>query len=103
MKSDREVLREILEQSSRLSEAELHAFSQMFERIDGSSFRTLTQKQRHWANSVHERLGLDPGTENLVSSGRVKVTPRERKELGRFLDSLGPRPTLPPHRRRSSD
>lgn len=98
MKSDRQILKELLE-TGQLTEPELLAFSQMFEKLEASPiYHILSQKQRAWANQVHERLGLDPGTENLVSSGVVKPTPAERRSLSTFLDSLGPKVLTPPGR-----
>ncbi len=60
--------------------------------------RPLSEKQRNWLEGVARRLDIDPGAANLVSSGAVKVKPRERESLQSFLDSLD-RPLAPPHRR----
>lgn len=62
----------------------------------------LTAKQRGWVESVARAVGVDIGAapaENLVSSGKLRVTDRERSSVQTFLQSLGPRPLKPPGRR----
>ncbi len=60
--------------------------------------RPLSEKQRNWLEGVARRLDIDLGAQNLVSSGVVKIKPKEREQLQQFLGSLS-RPNLPPHRR----
>jgi hypothetical protein len=48
--------------------------------------------------NIHERLGLDPGVENLVTTGAVKVTDEERVGLRTWAASLGPKVLRPPGR-----
>lgn len=60
--------------------------------------RPLTEKQRAWLEGVAGRLDIATSAHNLVSSGVVKVKPKERESLQAFLDTLD-RPKLPPHRR----
>ena len=100
--SDRELLQEVLARDEALSQVELQAFTSMLEAIEAGTYAGMTEKQRVWAKGVAERLGLDCGepkpAENLVSSGKVKVTLVERANLQQFLGSL-PKALLPPHRR----
>ena len=60
--------------------------------------RPLSEKQRSWLEGIARRLEIDLGARNLVSSGVVKVRPKERESLQQFLGSLV-RPELPYHRR----
>lgn len=60
--------------------------------------RPLSEKQRAWAEGVARRLDIDLGATNLISSGVVKVRPKERERFDAFIGSLV-RPTLPPHKR----
>ena len=60
--------------------------------------RPLSEKQRSWLEGVAGRLGIDGGSQNLISSGAMVVKPKERENLNAFLGSLD-RPNLPPHRR----
>lgn len=60
--------------------------------------KPLSEKQRNWLEGVARRLDVDLGAQNLVSSGAVKVRPKERESLQQFLGSLD-RPELPYHRR----
>ncbi len=51
---------------------------------------------------VARAIGVDIGAspaENLVSSGKMRVLPEERKSLAKFQQSLGPLPKKPPGRR----
>lgn len=74
-------------------------FDGWLKRLDNNGCtRPLTDKQRAWLEGVARRLDVDLGAENLVSSGAVKVKPKERESLQQFLDTLD-RPSLPPHRR----
>jgi hypothetical protein len=64
--------------------------------------RPLSEKQRAWIEGVARRLDIDLGAQNLISSGAVKVKPKEQAALHEFLGTLD-RPTLPPHRRCTID
>jgi hypothetical protein len=97
MKSDLVLLTECLE--SELEDETREAFAGMLGDIESGKWRKLTKRQREWVEGVHGRLGLDPGTENLVSSGAVKPTAAERAALASTLASLGPKPLKPPTRR----
>ena len=94
---DLKILEDLLG-SEKLNEEEESAFTQMHDDLHSGKFQKLTVRQRDWAEGVHRRLGLDPGTENLVSSGRVKVTEEQRSDLKKFLDTLGPKALRPPGR-----
>lgn len=59
--------------------------------------RPLSEKQRAWLEGVAARLDIATSAHNLVSSGVVKVKPKERESLQAFLGTLD-RPKLPPHR-----
>lgn len=98
---DRKMLRALLRNDDSLESKELEAFSGMWDRLDSGRIQTLTSRQREWVESVYFRLDLDKEepAENLVSSGKVKVTEKERESLKQFLDSLGPRPLKPPGRK----
>ncbi len=66
--------------------------------VNNNCTRPLTEKQRKWLEGVAGRLDIEIGAMNLISSGAVKVKPKERESLQTFLGTLQ-RPTLPPHRR----
>lgn len=97
MKFETELLRECIE-SGKLDDETVDAFARMLAELEDGRFRKLTPKQREWVLGVHERLGLDPGTENLVTTGAVKITEAERKGLRDWAASLGPKPLKPPGR-----
>ena len=61
--TDAELLAEVLEHRSDLTDVEIETFTDM------QSQSGLSPKQRAWVQRVHERLV--PQYENLVSSGRV--------------------------------
>jgi hypothetical protein len=96
--TDAELLEEVLRQD--LPDDVREPFQNM---LDGlPKWQALTQKQRAWVESVARTVGVDIGAapaENLVSSGKMKVTDKERASLAQFQQSLGALPTLPPHRR----
>jgi hypothetical protein len=94
---DSKLLNDLIE-SEKLNEEEKAAFSRMLGDLVTKKFQKLTPRQRDWAEGVHKRLGLDPGTENLISSGRVKVTAKEMESVKGFLDTLGPKRLRPPGR-----
>jgi hypothetical protein len=93
--TDSKLLKELLD-SEKLTDEEVEAFEEMLEGLSSGKFKKLTPKQRDWAEGVHCKLNLDPGTVNLISSGQVKVTEAEKKGLKIFLDSLGPKKLKPP-------
>jgi polyhydroxyalkanoate synthesis regulator phasin len=87
-----------LVESGKLSDEQLAAF----EDIKSKSARyrgELTSKQREWATELALRLDVDLGAANLVSSGKVRASEKERASVKAFVDSLD-RPKLPPHRRK---
>jgi hypothetical protein len=94
---DSKLLEDLLE-SEKLSEEEEVAFSRMLSDLKARKFQKLTPRQRDWVEGVHKRLGLDPGAENLVSSGQLRVTEEERDSLKGFLGTLGPKRLRPPGR-----
>jgi len=90
------LLKELID-SEKLNEEELEAFSGMLEGLTSGKYKKLTPKQKDWAEGIHCRLNLDPGTANLVSSGQVKVTDAQRADLKKFIDTaLGPKRLRPP-------
>jgi hypothetical protein len=93
--TDTKVLKDLID-NDELTEEEFEAFSSMLDDLTCGKFKKLTTKQRNWAEAVHGRLNLDPGTANLVSSGKVKVTEKQKAELKDFFASLGPKRLRPP-------
>jgi hypothetical protein len=98
MKSDLTLLSECLGETALHADTR-EAFERMHRELDLGRYRALSKKQREWALRVHAALGLDPGAENLVTSGEVKPTRAERESLRQMVDSLGPRPLKPPGQR----
>jgi hypothetical protein len=98
---DRKMLRTLLRNDDCLEPDELEAFTSMWDRLDSGRIDSLSSRQREWVERVYYKHDLDKEeeAENLVSSGKVKVTDKERASLQQFLDSLGPRPLKPPGRR----
>jgi len=71
--TDDEILTELLK-CEELDEAAREAFESMRMRLPMQKDRTLSYKQRNWANSVYEKLRPDlDEVANLVSSGKVPV------------------------------
>lgn len=96
--SDTKLLKELID-SDQLSDEELEAFSGMLDGLTSGKFKKLTTNQKDWAEGVHCKLNLDPGTVNLVSSGQVKVTDEQRADLQKFLNTaMGPKRLRPPGR-----
>lgn len=94
--TDTKLLNELIE-SEKLTDEELEAFTGMLNNLSSGRFKKLTPNQRDWAEGVHCKLNLDPGTVNLVSSGQVKVTDAQRDELKKFLEThVGPKKLRPP-------
>ncbi len=82
------------------------AFSSMLDGLTSGKWPALTEKQRAWVQNIGAQLGVcdaadDPGSANLVSSGKVKPSAKERESLGAFLGSMH-RPLKPPTRRAGS-
>lgn len=98
MKTELELLSECLE-SGRLDDTTAEAFASMAASLEGKNLKKLSKKQREWLLGVHEKLGLDPGSENLATTGAVRVTDTDRAKLREFAASLGPKPLKPPGRR----
>lgn len=96
---DRQMLRALL-RCEEIEDDEREAFSDMFDRLESRRVDDLTSRQRAWVEKVYfkHKLDRDEPAENLVSSGKVKVTQKERESLQEFLKSLGPRPLKPPGR-----
>jgi hypothetical protein len=95
MKSGHTLLRECVE-SGKLDDKTFEAFAEMLANLDDKRFQKLTKRQYEWVANIHERLGLDPGVENLVTTGAVKVTDEERVGLRTWAASLGPKVLRPP-------
>ena len=94
--TDSKLLNELLE-SEKLANEEIEVFSGMLDGLTSGKFKKLTPKQRDWAEGIHCKLNLDPGTVNLVSSGQVKVTDEQLEELKKFLEkAVGPKMLRPP-------
>jgi hypothetical protein len=83
-----------------IEDDEREAFDDMYDRIEGRRVDELTHRQRSWVEKVFFKHELDreEPPKNLISSGKVRVTQKERESLQKFLDSLGPRPLKPPGR-----
>jgi hypothetical protein len=96
---DRKMLKALL-LCEEIEEDEREAFNDMYDRVESHRVDELTSRQRAWVEKVYFRHNLDreEPAKNLVSSGKVKVTQKERESLQKFLDSLGPRPLKPPGR-----
>jgi hypothetical protein len=99
--SDLKILRALVRHTDDLDDGEADAFTGMFDRLDSGRISSLSSAQREWAERVYYKLGLDreEPSENLVSTGQLKVTEEERQSLQAFLSTLGPRPLKPPGRR----
>jgi hypothetical protein len=95
--TDTKLLEELID-SEKLNPEEEEAFAGMLKDLTSKKYHKLTQRQRVWAELTHKRFGLDPGSANLVSSGQVKVTEKERAGLQEFITSLGPKKLRPPGR-----
>jgi hypothetical protein len=97
---DRKIMQALMRHVEELDEFGQQAFPDMFDRLESGRQQTLTPKQRSVAEKAYYKLGLEreEPAANLVSTGKVKVTEAERKDLKKFLDSLGPRPLKPPGR-----
>lgn len=74
------------------------AFGRMHDDLDTRRRGGLSKRQREWVEGVHARLGLDPGTANLVTTGVVTPSREERESLRQMVASLGPKPLKPPGR-----
>jgi len=98
VKSDLVLLGECLDEAA-LDDETREAFTRMQADIGLARRGLLTPRQREWVEGVHSRLGLDPGTANLVTTGVVKPTDAERRSLRAMVESLGPKPLKPPGRR----
>ena len=86
--------------SEKLSDEELEAFSGMLDDLTSGKIKKLTPKQKDWAEGIHCKLNLDPGTANLVSSGQVKVTEAQKEDLKKFIENaVGPKRLKPPGRK----
>lgn len=95
-RSEAELLSDCIE-SGKLDETSETTFSDWLDKIRSGAWRKpLTSGQRAWLDQVCDRLGIDPGAENLVSSGAMKVTAAERRGLQEFVKGLGPKPLKPP-------
>jgi hypothetical protein len=99
--TDLEMLKELLEKHlDELSEPELEAFTSM--RWDLTAYQSLpvrrlleqlTDKQRSWLTSVHQRIV--PDYANLVSSGAIPP-PKKPGEPGYVALRVGALPKRPP-------
>lgn len=87
----------VLEHAGKLNERELSAFKDMRKWLDDG--KTLSVKQAEWVETVYKRLELDveEGAQNLVSSGKVKVSEEERQPKF-FWEKPENRPLRPPGR-----
>ncbi len=97
--TDLELLTQVLEHDDNLTPEEREAFQDWAGNFATGKWQSaLSQRQRGWLDGVAERLQLDPGAANLVSSGKVKVTEKDRASMNAFLGTLQ-KSLLPPHRR----
>jgi hypothetical protein len=94
--TDSKILKDLIE-SEKLTDEEFEAFSGMLDGITFGKLKKLTPKQRDWAEGIHGKLNLDPGSVNLVSSGQIKVTDAQKDDLKNFLEKAsGPKMLRPP-------
>lgn len=98
MKQEAELIRECLEHEG-IDEQSANAFGPWLDSLERGAFRSLSELRREWLLRVCRRLGIETGSENLVSTGVVKPSAAERASLKAFHESLGPRPLKPPGRR----
>lgn len=56
-KADLSLLRDLKDHDD-LTEDESDAFGDMYERLENGTFATMTEKQRAWARSVADRVGI---------------------------------------------
>ena len=95
--NDKTLLASLLN-SGKLSEEEEEVFRGMLERLDGNirSIKTLSDRQRKWAEAVYTRLKLadDEPCKNLHSSGKI---PKSNKPIPKFAWELN-LPLKPPGR-----
>ena len=96
--TDIQILKDLID-SEKLTDSEEAAFTEMLKGLDSRRIRKLTDRQRQWLEEVHEKLGLDPGSANMVSSGRIRISEEERRDLNTFLKTLGPKILRPPGRK----
>lgn len=93
--NDKTILTALLN-CGKLSEEEEEAFRGMLGRLDSDlrSTKTLSDRQRKWANMVYDRLGLkdEEPCKNLFSSGKV---PKPTKPLPIYPWELN-KPLKPP-------
>lgn len=90
---DKQLLDTLLQEyDHELQDNERESFQDMREYINGNSIRTLSRKQRLWAEAVYKRVA--PTYENLVSSGAVKNV----SHIGPLGYEMLPRPLRPPGR-----
>ncbi len=80
------------------AEGLLKIFMEMSGRLGWNPACPLSRRQRRWAEDMYLKFELDveEGAANLVSSGKVKVTPEERAK--KFGYEAMPRPLRPPGR-----
>jgi len=84
----------------KLSEEEESAFRSMLSQIDNAKqVKTLSSRQRQWAESVYAKLGLmdEEGSANLISSG--KYVPTAAEMVKRYPWELKRGPRKPPGRK----
>lgn len=93
-----EMLSACLERESELDDETREAFWAWHSQLVEKRYRSLTQRRRAWLDAICKKLEIEPGSANLVSSGKVKPLATERESLAAFHASLGPKPLRPPGR-----
>lgn len=95
---DRRMLKTLL-RCEEIEDDEREAFDDMFGRIESHRVDELTHRQRAWVEKVYFKHNLDreEPAKNLASTGKVKVTQKDRESLQEFFKSIG-HPLKPPGR-----
>lgn len=96
--SELELIEACLARADELEDETFDVFTDWKRLLEQKRISALSPKRRNWLDGVCTKLGIDPGAANLVSSGVVKPSARERDELKKFHESLGPKVLKPPGR-----
>lgn len=97
-KPDLELLEEVLDQE--IDETSREAFQEWRELLLEGRLRSLQKGRREWLERVADQKGIDTGgAQNLISSGQIKVSAKDRASLADFHKSLGPKLIKPPGRK----
>jgi hypothetical protein len=83
---DSKILSSLLK-SKKLTKHEREAFSNMVDRLKVADDRTMTVRQRQWAEAIVEKQGLDitKGDPHVADGENRRMTPKERKAWSKAL------------------